>query len=113
MNPPLVPNAIKILFGWQLRHWLVILRLDTGLAGRHSPPMNRPAFKNLAVKKDFNNYAADEGSCARGARFNCNANFVYFLRADLAMGGSAISILTPAHVAFPPSLLDFFWGIPL
>jgi len=45
-----------------------------------------------------------------GARFNCNLNSSYFLRADLAMRGSAISVLTPARVAFPRSFLDFFWG---
>jgi hypothetical protein len=31
----------------------------------------------------------------------------------LAMGGSAISILTAARVAFPRSFLDFLWSIPL
>ena len=73
--------------------------------------MNHPVFQNLAVTKDFNIYAADGGGCAIGARFNCDANCAYFLRADLAMRGSAISIFTSARVAFPRSFLDFFWSM--
>jgi len=38
-------------------------------------------------------------------------NFAYFFRADLAMRGSAISVLMRACVAFLESFLAFFWGM--
>jgi len=117
MVPPLNPDFTKIL----RRRAICITgrlycRLTRRLGGGRSLLRNYVVFWNPAFKTDFKIYATEQGfapfkSNPKEPRFAFIDRFAYSLRADFAMRGSAISILTRACVAFRSSFLAFFLGM--
>ncbi len=64
----------------------------------------------------FHFFATKRASCSgqynpTEALFTLNTNIAYFLRADLAMRGVAISILMRTRTAFLSSFFAFFWDM--